>query len=150
MRSVYLVLTVLLLVALTVQFYLAGVGVFSNPEDELFAFHGMNGRYVLTVASLLLLIVSFFIKAGGRTIALSALPLVLILLQPGLFMLAGLFVNPDAPADSMAATIIVSFHVLVGLAAWFVTYRLFKRARGLVSEAKAASAPAAKPESVSV
>lgn len=151
MRSVYLVLTLVLLVALTVQFYLAGVGYFSNPEDHLFAYHGMNGRYVLSIGSLLVLVASFFIKAGGRTIALSALPLVLILLQPVIFILSSLVNDdPEGMTVNTAATVVLALHVLIGLAAWFVTYHLFNRARGLVSEARAASAPTAKSESVSV
>jgi hypothetical protein len=148
-RSVYLVLTLVLLVALTVQFYLAGVGVFSNPEDRLFGLHAMNG-FVLLGLGLLVLIASFFTKAGGRAIALSALPLVLVLLQPLLFMLGFSFTDETAEAPSALTTYIVSLHVLVGLGAWVVTYHLFNRARGLVSEARAAAAPAAKSESVSV
>ena len=35
------------------QFYLAGVGVFSMPEDELFDLHTTNGRIVLPLLILL-------------------------------------------------------------------------------------------------
>ena len=46
MRKVHFVLSALVLAAVVLQFYLAGVGVFSMPEDELFGLHTANGRFV--------------------------------------------------------------------------------------------------------
>ena len=48
MRKVHFVISALVLVAVVLQFYLAGVGVFSMPEDELFGLHTANGRFVVS------------------------------------------------------------------------------------------------------
>jgi hypothetical protein len=134
MRVLFLVLNILLIIALTLQFYLAGIGVFSNPEDELFAIHGTNGRMVLPILALLVIVGAILAKAGGRTIGLSVVPLALILFQTLWFILTGMLTGADGPGEeNMAATIMVSFHVLIGLSAFVVTYMLIQRARRLLA-----------------
>ncbi|WP_157155788.1 DUF6220 domain-containing protein [Diaminobutyricimonas sp. LJ205] len=137
MRVLFLVLSILMLIALTVQFYLAGIGVFSDPADELFAIHGMNGRFVLPIVGLLLFISAILAKAGGRTIGLASLPLVLVLFQTLWFILSGMLTGGEEGDVNMAATIMVSFHVLIGLAAFVVTYMLVSRARRLIATGSA-------------
>ena len=65
MRKVHFVLSALVLAAVVLQFYLAGVGVFSMPEDELFGLHTANGRFLLPVL-LLLNIAAAALPAAGR------------------------------------------------------------------------------------
>jgi hypothetical protein len=132
MRVLFLVLSILMLIALTLQFYLAGIGVFSDPNDGLFVIHSMNGRFVLPIVGLLLFISAILAKAGGRTIGLAAVPLVLVLFQTLWFMLSGMLTGAEEGNVNMAGTIMVSFHVLIGLAAFVVSYMLVQRARRLM------------------
>ena len=137
MRKLYLVLCILLLIALVVQFYLAGIGVFSNPEDELFAIHGTNGRIVLPILGLLVIVGAILAKAGGRTIGLSVVPFALILFQTVWFILSGMLTGATPENINTAGTIMVSFHVLIGLSAFVVTYMLIQRARRLIATGSA-------------
>jgi hypothetical protein len=99
---VFLTVAVLFTAAVVVQLYLAAVGVFSNPEDELFSWHGTNGRIVLPILAIVLIVSAALARAGRRTIWLSVLPLVLILFQTVLFILTAMGFGLD---ESMQRTI---------------------------------------------
>ena len=86
MRKVHFVLSVLVLAAVVLQFYLAGVGVFSMPEDELFDLHTTNGRITLPVLLLLNLVAAAL--ARGRTLRYALGLVGLLALQTVIFVIA--------------------------------------------------------------
>ncbi|GAA1820050.1 DUF6220 domain-containing protein [Agromyces neolithicus] len=143
MRKLFLTVAWLFTAAVVLQLYFAAVGVFSNPEDELFAWHGMNGRFALPILALLLIVTAALARAGKRTIWLSVLPLVLILFQTALFILTGVIfgLGPDDHASPpLAATLFISLHAVNGAAILLMGVLMIVRARRLVREG-----PPAKP-----
>ncbi|WP_022890644.1 DUF6220 domain-containing protein [Agromyces italicus] len=139
MRKLYLTVTVLFTAGVMLQLYLAAVGVFSDPEDELFAIHGTNGRIVLPILALLLIITAALAKAGKRTVWLSALPLILLVVQTLLFILTGVVFGlgpDDHTAPPLGATLMVSLHGLNGAIILIAAIVLVGRARRLVREGR--------------
>ena len=137
MRKLFLTIAVLFTAAVVLQLYFAAVGVFSNPEDELFSWHGTNGRIVLPILAILLIVSAALARAGRRTIWLSVLPLVLILFQTVLFIITGAIfgLGPDSHASPpLAATLILSLHAVNGTAILLLGVLLVVRARRLVRE----------------
>jgi carbon starvation protein CstA len=135
MRKLFLTIAVLFTASVVVQLYLAAVGVFSDPEDDLFAWHGANGRIVLPILALLLIVTAALARAGKRTIWLSVLPLVLILFQTVLFIITGLIFGLDeSTPPSLPATLILSLHAVNGTAILLLGVLLIVRARRLVRE----------------
>ncbi|RXZ67813.1 DUF6220 domain-containing protein [Agromyces albus] len=158
MRKLFLTVAVLFTVAVVLQLYFAAVGVFSNPEDELFSWHGTNGRIVLPILAILLIVSAALARAGKRTVWLSVLPLVLILFQTVLFIITGAIfgLGPDSHASPpLAATLLLSLHAVNGTAILLLGVLLVVRARRLVRDgvpvtagrpvAEAEEAPAATP-----
>ena len=151
MRKLFLAVAWLFTAAVVLQLYFAAVGVFSNPEDELFSWHGINGRIVLPILALLLIVSAALARAGKRTIWLSVLPLVLILFQTVLFILTGVIFGLDEAshaAPPLAATLFLSLHGVNGAAILLVGVLLVVRARRLDREgapvrASATAAPGA-------
>jgi len=112
MRKVHFVLSVLVLAAVVLQFYLAGVGVFSMPDDELFGLHTANGRFV--VSALLLINIPAAALARGRTLRYALGLVGLLALQTVIFVIAIVTTgsNPfENVAITTAGTVILSFHV---------------------------------------
>lgn len=139
MRKLYLTVTILFTAGVMLQLYLAAVGVFSDPEDELFAIHGTTGRIVLPILALLLIITAALAKAGKRTVWLSALPLILLIVQTLLFILTGVIFGlgpDDHTAPPLGATLMVSLHGLNGAIILITAIVLVGRARKLVREGR--------------
>lgn len=137
MRKLFLIVAVLFTAAVVVQLYFAAVGVFSDPEDELFSWHGTNGRIVLPILAILLIVSAALARAGKRTIWLSVLPLVLILFQTVLFILTGVLFGLDETshaAPPLDATLFLSLHGLNGAAILLLGVLLVARARRLVRD----------------
>jgi carbon starvation protein CstA len=135
MRKLFLTVAVLFTAAVVLQLYFAAVGVFSNPEDELFSWHGTNGRIVLPILAILLIVSAALARAGKRTIWLSALPLVLLLFQTVLFILTDvIFVFDEHTAPPLGATLFLSLHAVNGTAILLLGVLLVVRARRLVRE----------------
>jgi carbon starvation protein CstA len=137
MRKLFLTVAVLFTASVVVQLYFAAVGVFSDPEDELFAWHGANGRIVLPILALLLIVSAALARAGKRTIWLSVLPLVLILFQTVLFILTAVVFGLDEsswPSPPLGATLMLSLHAVNGTAILLLGVLLVVRARRLVRE----------------
>jgi hypothetical protein len=137
-RKVFLVVAILLIVDMALQFYFAALGVFApgSTNEEQFALHTANGRIVLPVLCLLVIAAAALARAGGRTIGLSVAPLVLVVFQTILFILGGL-TGTTEEAPTVAGSIVLGFHALVGLSAFMVAYMLVQRARRLVATGSA-------------
>ena len=136
MRKVFVVVTALLTISTALQIYFAAMGVFSVPDDHLFAIHGTNGRIVLPILVLLTILTAALARAGKRTIWLSVLVLGLLALQTVIFILTGVIfgVGPESTEVPLAATLFVSLHGLNGLAIIALSATLFARARRLDRE----------------
>ena len=140
MRRTFSVISGLAVLALLLQFYLAGVGVFSMPEDELFALHGWNGRIVLPLLMLASIAFAALAHAGRRTVWLTVIAFGLLVFQTILFILAGVLTGATPPPDAQintAGTIMLAFHVLNGLAILGVSLVVARRAWGLAGSARA-------------
>jgi tellurite resistance protein TehA-like permease len=149
MRKLFLTIAVLFTAAVVVQLYFAAVGVFSAPEDELFNWHGTNGRIVLPILALLLIVTAALARAGRRTIWLSVLILVLLLFQTVLFILTGaIFGLDESTPPPLGATLMLSLHAVNGTAILLLGVLLIVRARRLVRDGAPAkpAAPVAEPE----
>jgi len=149
MRKVHFVLSALVLAAVVLQFYLAGVGVFSMPEDELFGLHTTSGRIVLPI--LLLLNIPAAALARGRTLRYALGLVGLLALQTVIFVIAIVTTGSNPFEDTVittAGTIILSFHVLNGLVILGVTVLLVRKAYALAFGPQAAAPAADQPERV--
>lgn len=129
----FAVVSTLLVTAVTLQLYFAGLGVFSDPTDELFAIHGWNGRIVLPLLTLLTVLLAALARAGKRTIRLSVLVFGLLILQTLIFVLTGLIfgIGPETPNPPLIATMFVSLHPINGLAILTVSFLVARRAHRL-------------------
>ena len=116
MRKAFLVINALLTLSLIAQLYLAALGVFSEPEDELFQFHAMNGRFVLPVLLILWIVFGFIARIGGKNIGLTFVGLLLLALQRVYFIIAGLMgASPPPNATTPGGTpYILALHGLGG------------------------------------
>ena len=140
MRKVHFVLSVLVLAAVVLQFYLAGVGVFSMPDDELFGLHTANGRFV--VSALLLLNIPAAALARGRTLRYALGLVGLLALQTVIFVIAIVTTGSNPFEDTVittAGTVILSLHALNGLVILGVTVLLVRRTYALAFPRRAAA-----------
>ena len=147
MRKVHFVLSALVLAAVVLQFYLAGVGVCSMPEDELFGLHTANGRFVIPV--LLLLNIAAAALARGRTLRYALGLVGLLALQTVIFVIAIVTTgsNPfEDVAITTAGTVILSFHALNGLVILGVTGQLVRKAYALAFPSRAAAETGAREQ----
>ena len=126
----FAVVATMLATATVVQLYLAGMGVFSDPTDRLFAIHGWNGRVVLPLLVLLTILFAVLAKAGKRTIWMTVIMLGLLILQTLIFVITGLIfsIGPETPHPPLAATLLLSLHPINGLAILFLSGVLTQRA----------------------
>ena len=146
MRKAHLVLSVSTLAAVALQFYLAGVGVFSQPEDELFDLHATAGRILLPL--LLLANIPVAALARGRTLRYVLGLIVLLALQTGIFVLAIVTTGANPFEDTFittAGTVVLSLHALNGVVILGVALQLVRKAYALVKTPAAAPTPESQP-----
>src|SRR5215213_4074265 len=142
MRKVHVVLSVLVLAGLVLQFYLAGVGVFSMPEDELFDLHTTNGRILLPLN------IPVAALARSRTLRYALGLVGLLALQTVIFVIAIVLTGSNPFEDVVitpVGTAILSLHVVNGLAILGVAVLQLRRAYA-VAFPKQAAARADEPE----
>jgi hypothetical protein len=127
MRKAFLTINALLTLSLIAQLYLAALGVFSEPEDELFRFHGMNGRMILPILLILWIVFGFIAKIGRRNIWLTFAGLVLLALQTVYFIIAGAMgASPPPNATTPGATpYVLALHGLGGTLLLLLTVWVF-------------------------
>lgn len=150
MRRIYLVLAVLLFVATLVQFYLAAVGAFDRPrDDESFVLHRMTGMMIIPALSVLATIVAAIVRAPGKLIALTILPVGLVLVQMLIRAIAGIF---DGNNDETSAVELVIFglHAINGLVIMAVARTIIVGAKAHLTKAAGGSTPAETPQSAAV
>jgi hypothetical protein len=130
-RKAYFVITVLLLIAVVIQFYFAALGVFGpqGEDDNLYIFHRLNGSIVLPSLSVLAVLFAALSRAGARTVWLSALPILLIAVQYLLFIVGGLVGGGDEDTPTVGSAIILGLHAVNALAIMGTIITLMTRAR---------------------
>ncbi|MFR9776112.1 DUF6220 domain-containing protein [Micromonospora sp. MS34] len=146
MRKVYVILVGLLTVSIAVQFYLAASGAFETPQtDDSFAAHRTVGFMVIPGLALLATLAGALARVGGRLIALTILPVGLVVLQSVTRVVADAF-NTSAGDSTGVSTAIFGLHALNGLAIMALSGYLMRRARALLRGPQP-SEPARAPES---
>jgi Family of unknown function (DUF6220) len=129
MRTVYVTLAGLSVVSVVIQFYVAAFGVFTAPEnDSQFILHQANGRFVLPLLFLLMIIAAALARAPGRLIGFTAIPFGLLVVQTLLFVIAGL-AGASEEKTNLASQLIMGLHAINGLCILGVTIMVFVRAR---------------------
>lgn len=148
MRKVFLVVNALLTLSLIAQLYLAALGVFSDPAEELFRFHGMNGRFVLPILLILWIVLGFFARIGRTNIILTFVGLVLLALQTGYFIIAGAMgASPPPNATTPGATAyVLALHGLGGTLLLLLTFWVFFRVKGMAPVMRSRGAPSVADE----
>ncbi|MBO0981658.1 DUF6220 domain-containing protein [Microbacterium sp. SD291] len=113
MRKVFFVNSILVLAGIATQYYLAAVGVFSHSEDG-FTPHGNNGRMILPILFILLIVFAAVSRAGKRIVWLSVLMLGLLIIQTLIFILTGLIfgIGPETVNPPIASVLTVSLHAV--------------------------------------
>lgn len=149
MRKAFLTINTLLTVSLIAQLYLAALGVFSEPEDELFQFHGTNGRFVLPILVILWIVFGFIARIGRKNILLTFLGLLLLALQTGYFIIAGaLGATPPPNASTPGGTsFILALHGLGGTLLLLLTVWVFFRVKRMGPITRLSPAPASEEAS---
>jgi hypothetical protein len=148
-RKAFAIVALLFTLSCVLQFYFAAMGVFSEPEDELFTIHGLNGAIFVRLLALLMLIAAAVARAGRRTVWLSAIALLLVLLQTVLFIVTGILfgTSPDSHESvPIGATILLSLHGLNGVAILLVGLAVLRRAWSLGFPRRGADARVAEAE----
>jgi hypothetical protein len=115
MRWTYVVATWIILTAVIVQFFLAGLGVFVDAQD--FHVHAAVG-YSLFFVMLIGLAIAFAARLPGRVLGLTALLPVLVVLQSVLIQIG----HSGLPA-------VAALHPVNGLAIFALSGRLAVRSR---------------------
>jgi hypothetical protein len=114
-RKVYFGLSVLLMVAVALQFYFAAVGAFAKPQtDSSYGLHSVNGMMVIPLLSILATIAAAISRAPGRLIGLAIAPLGLVILQVLIIAAGKAFTDGDTTTP--AALVIYGLHAVNGLA----------------------------------
>lgn len=131
MRKAFFVITVLLLISVVIQFYFAALGIFGpqGEDDNLYVFHSVNGQFVLPALSLLAVLFAALSRAGARTVWLSALPILLVVVQILLFIIAGAIGGGTEDNPTVASAVILGLHAINGLAIMGTIINLMARAR---------------------
>ena len=146
MRKAYFVITVLLLIAVVFQFYFAALGVFGpqGEDDNLFVFHRVNGSMVVPLLLVLAVVFAALAKAGARTVWLTALPILLIVVQYLIFIVGGLVGGGDEDNPTVGSAVILGLHAVNAIAILGTIITLMTRARRRAfGPAESTGAPAA-------
>lgn len=129
MRKVFLVLCVLLLIAIGVQFYLAGVAVFTKPQtDGTFDAHKVNGEMIILPLAVVATVVGAVAKVPRKLIGTTFLIALLVPVQVLINTVGG----RDDDRSSHVGTAVMGFHVINGLIILLVARAAFDGARALM------------------
>ena len=155
MRKIFAALATLLMLAVVLQFLLAGSGAFATaPNDESFQPHRALGYGILLFAVLLTLIAALA-RMPGRLIGMTGLVAGLALLQPVIRAIASAF-GETGDSTSTVGELIFGLHAVNGLIIMAVVGMILRQARELssspaplrrsgVADDAEASGPAADP-----
>lgn len=136
MRKVFSGLAGLLMLAVVVQFFLAGSGAFDTaPNDEAFRPHRALG-YVILLLAVVLTLVAALAQVPGRLIGLSGLVVGLTIMQPVIAVIAKAF--GDSGDTPLAGRLVFGLHAVNALIILSVLRLILQRARALTTTADTA------------
>ena len=118
-RKIFVGLAWLLVLAVAIQFFLAGIGVLGGESIEA---HRQWGFIVLHLIPILMLIAAIVGRMGRTVLALTVVIFLLVFLQP-------LFADPELDPRWLR-----SVHVLNALFIFALGYRVAQRGTGAVRE----------------
>jgi hypothetical protein len=114
-RKVYFGLSVLLVLAVVLQFYFAAVGAFAKPQtDSSYGLHSVNGMMIIPLLSILATVAAAIARAPGRVIGLAIAPLGLVVVQVLIIVIGKAFTDGDNTTP--AALVVYGLHAVNGLA----------------------------------
>lgn len=127
MRRTIAGLAAVLMLAVVVQFFLAGSGAFdSAPTDEAFRPHRMLG-YLMLLLALLTALIAALARMPGRFVGMIGLLAGLGILQPLIAAVANAF--GDGDTSTTAGQIVFGLHAVNGLVMMGVAGRILRQAR---------------------
>ena len=130
MRKVFGALAALLMLAVVVQFLLAGSGAFAGgPKDESFGSHRALGYGILLFA-VVLTAVAALARLPGRLIGMTGLVAGLVLVQGLIRAIAGSF-GETGDSASTAGELVFGLHAVNGLVILAVVGMIVRQAREL-------------------
>ncbi|WP_248964047.1 DUF6220 domain-containing protein [Sphaerisporangium perillae] len=133
MRKIYVALAGVLMLAVLAQFYFAAVGAFAKPQDDSsYALHGMTGMMIIPVLSLLATLAAAASRAPGRQIALTLLPLGLVIVQV-LIIVLGRALNDATGNTTPVGLAILGLHAINGMAVIGAAGMVLRQARTLAA-----------------
>jgi hypothetical protein len=134
MRKVFSGLAGLMMLAVVVQFFLAGSGAFDTaPNEEAFRPHRALG-YVILLLSVVLTLFAALARMPGRIIGLSGLVVGLTILQPVIALLAKAF--GDSGDTTPAGRLVFGLHAVNALIIMAVLRLVHQQSRALTTTAK--------------
>ncbi|MEN3309991.1 MAG: hypothetical protein V7603_6193 [Micromonosporaceae bacterium] len=137
MRKVFAGLASLMMLAVVVQFFLAGFGAFDTaPKDEAFRSHRALGYLILLVA-VALTVVAALVRAPGRLVGLSGLVVGLTILQPVIASIAKAF-GDSADTSTLAGELVFGLHAVNALVIMSVVRIILKESRAMAAGANPA------------
>jgi len=144
MRRAYFTVLTLLMVALLVQIYLAGVGAFDRPRDDgSFAPHRFTGMVVFPLLILVATALAAANRLPGRLIGLTLLPLGVVVVQALIGVVARVF-DADTGGSTLTGTLIFGLHALNGMVIGVVVGMARKRAQAHFAAADPVAAAVAR------
>ena len=130
MRKVFAGLAILLVLAIVVQFFLAGAGAFDTaPNDESFQPHRALG-YGIVLFAVVLTILAALARMPGRLIGMTALIAGLGVLQGLIRAVAGAF-NDTGDTTTTAGQLVFGLHAINALVMMAVAGTVARQARVL-------------------
>ena len=129
MRKVFSGLVGLLMLAVVVQFFLAGSGAFDTaPNEEAFRPHRALG-YIILLLSLVLLLIAALAKMPGRIIGRSGLVVGLTILQPVIAIIAKAF----GDNGELAGRLVFGLHAVNAVAIMMVLHRIMQASKAMTA-----------------
>lgn len=152
MRKAFLVVAALMFLDTIVQLYLAAFGAFAESllGEESFAYHFINGYFVLRGLSLLAILFAALAKAGKNTIWLTVGIFALTWVQMLVFIVGGMLTGAGPENPTVPGAWAVATHAVTGLLIIFSCYWLVLRARRLDKTGSAAKATEAQQSAATV
>ncbi|MEU5524423.1 DUF6220 domain-containing protein [Streptomyces sp. NPDC047860] len=131
MRKTIAALAAVLMLAVVVQFFLAGSGAFDTaPNDEAFRPHRALG-YLVVLLAVVTTLAAAVARVPGRLIGMSGLLAGLAVAQPLIAVIAKAF--GDTGDTSTAGRLVFGLHAVNGLIMMGVAGRTLREARGLAN-----------------
>jgi hypothetical protein len=126
MRRLLLLSSSALVLVIIVQFYLAAFGAFGDRHDTAgFTAHEWMARTALPVLAVLVVVAASGARLGRSVVVVSTVPLIAMVLQVLLFLVARAAGSDTHPGGaSLAGAVVLGFHALFGLAALVAAAKL--------------------------